>query len=131
MTEAGFRAYLRPHLEAGRPFIAYWHPRGYGLCQTGLIPTRAWHYVLHQPGRPDKDYRTDYMRCRNMQMKTPGAYMEKVPVEGKPRQVSARTVAKWRVSLARPLCCHTARPLYRLQTPQHIRSAQAPQQRSE
>ena len=41
------------------------------------------------------------MRCRNMQMKTPGAYMEKVPVEGKPRQVSARTVAKWRVSLAR------------------------------
>lgn len=94
MTREGFRRYLRPYLDGHVPFLAYWYPNGCGLLKTGPIPVTHNEYVLHQPHKPDKTYR-DYTRCRNMANKISGAWMETIPVEGKPRQISAGTLTKW------------------------------------
>ena len=95
MTEEGFRKYLRPYIEQGIPFSAYWHPKGFGLIKTGPIPTVRHEYVLHAPGKADKTYR-DYSRCYNAKERTRGAWMETVPVDGKPKQLSEGKLKRWK-----------------------------------
>ena len=99
MTEDGFRKYLKPYIEEGIPFSAYWHPKGWGLIKTGPLPTLRHEYILHVPGKPDKNYHTAYTRCANARNRTKGAWMESVPVEGKPRQVSPTVIKRWKRSI--------------------------------
>lgn len=94
MTEEGFRRYLRPFIEAGTPFCAYWHPRGFGLIKTGYIPTQKSEYLLCQKGKPAKVY-TNHARCQNMVYKTKSAWMETRPVPGKPRKITEGTLKRW------------------------------------
>lgn len=37
MTKEGFRRYITPYIEAGKPFSAYWYTRGFGLILTGPV----------------------------------------------------------------------------------------------
>ena len=101
MTEEGFRRYLAPHIKAGVAFFAYWYPNGYGLAKTGPMPTEKHEYVLHRKGRPDKNYGTNWTKCKNVEMNTPDAWMETISVPGKPRQIAAGEVKKWKKNIER------------------------------
>lgn len=95
MTEDGFRAYLRPYLDQGIPFSAYWHPNGIGLLRTGPVPTLRREYILHVPGKPAKRYRN------SPAVPGPDSWVEPVSVPGKPTQVSARTLNRWQRNIER------------------------------
>lgn len=95
MTREGFKAWLRPRIESGEAFSAYWHRDGFGILKTGPIPTERTEYVVHVPGKPDKRYR-DYSKARNAQMNARGAWLETEAVKGKPRTVSAATLKRWK-----------------------------------
>jgi len=41
MTEEGFRRYLRPYVEKKVPFLAYWHPQGFGLIRLDEVMVPA------------------------------------------------------------------------------------------
>lgn len=100
MTEDGFKALIRPLIEHKTAFIAYWHPRGWGLLKTGWQSTYRGEYIVHRPGKPDKRYR-DYSKAHNREINFSGAWIETVRVEGKPRKVSDTTVKRWRAGLDR------------------------------
>lgn len=100
MTKEGFRRYITPYIEAGKPFSAYWYTRGFGLILTGEIPTQRNEYILHVPGHAEKTYR-DYGKCWNAKEKTRGAWMETIKVDGKPRTVPETTIKRWRKSVDR------------------------------
>lgn len=51
MTEDRFRQYIDRHVQEGKPFIAYWHPTGYGLLKTGPVEIRL-------PERPKPTLKT-------------------------------------------------------------------------
>ena len=42
MTQEGFRRYLKTYIDAGIPFMAYWHPNGMGLIRLDEVevPTK-------------------------------------------------------------------------------------------
>lgn len=95
MDEEGFKRYLRPLVEAGIPFTAYWHPRGFGVMRTGPQPTERVEYVVHLPGGEARRYR-EYRKAYNKSENTGGAWMEQEKVPGKPIQVSKAKLARWR-----------------------------------
>lgn len=37
VSEEGFRRYLRPYIDQGIPFLAYWHPGGVGLIRLDEV----------------------------------------------------------------------------------------------
>ena len=37
MTQEGFRRYLKTYIDAGIPFMAYWHPNGMGLIRLDEV----------------------------------------------------------------------------------------------
>lgn len=50
MTEEGFKQFLRRYVEQKIPFLAYWHPQGFGLIRLDevmvpKIPPCENHYV--------------------------------------------------------------------------------------
>lgn len=99
MTEEGFRKYLRPYIEEGTPFSAYWHPKGFGLIKTGLIPRTKHEYVFHD-GAKTKNYHGSYTSCRNAVNRTKGAWMETVEVPDKPKQITEGMKKRWQKNAA-------------------------------
>ena len=49
MTKEAFVKWLRPWLDDGIAFVAYWHPGGCGRLRTAPLPTERTRYVLHEP----------------------------------------------------------------------------------
>ena len=41
ITEEGFRRYLCPYVEKKIPFLAYWHPQGFGLIRLDEVMVPA------------------------------------------------------------------------------------------
>ncbi len=37
MSEEGFRRYLRPYVDKKIPFLAYWHPQGFGVIRLDEV----------------------------------------------------------------------------------------------
>ena len=37
MTEEGFKRFLRRYVEDKIPFLAYWHPQGFGLIRLDEV----------------------------------------------------------------------------------------------
>lgn len=57
MTEEGFKQFLRPYVEQKIPFLAYWHPQGFGLIRLDKvmvpdIPKGAVNALGVSPSRP-------------------------------------------------------------------------------
>ncbi len=95
MSEEGFKRYLRPYIEGGIPFSAYWHPQGFGLLKTGPQPTEREEYVVHLPDGKARRYR-EYTSAWSKANNTEGAWMETEKVPGKPHQISKTKLARWR-----------------------------------
>ncbi len=95
ISEEGFKAYLRPYIEGGIPFTAYWHPHGFGLLKTGPQSTERVKYVVHLPGGETRQYR-ERTKAWNKANNTKGAWMETEKVPGKPYQISKTKLARWR-----------------------------------
>lgn len=75
MSEEGFRQFLKPYIEEGIPFRAYWHPAGMGLIRLDEVMV---------PERPpcEAHMRTDHMPT-------------------KPHRMGARGLRTWEKNLAR------------------------------
>lgn len=95
ISEEGFKAYLRPYIEGGIPFSAYWHPHGFGLLRTGPEPTWRNEYIVHLPGGETRQYR-EHTKAWNKANNTKGAWMETEKVPGKPYQISKTKLARWK-----------------------------------
>ena len=60
ISQDGFRRYLKPYVEKKIPFLAYWHPKGFGLVrldevQVPSIPHIELHYSCpHIPLKPHR-----------------------------------------------------------------------------
>lgn len=53
MSEEGFRKFLAPYLHDRVPFLAYWHPQGFGLLRLDVVKVPVvppWDW--HGPGLP-------------------------------------------------------------------------------
>lgn len=99
MTEDGFRKYLKPYIEEGIPFSAYWHPKGFGLIKTGLIPRTKQEYILHD-GAKKTNYHGRYSACRNAADRIKGAWMESITVPDKPKQITEGMKKRWQKNVA-------------------------------
>lgn len=54
MTEEGFRRYLHRYIDKRIPFLAYWHPQGYGLIRLDevMVPRKP---PCETPGFKDSE----------------------------------------------------------------------------
>lgn len=95
LSKEGFERYIQRHIDEGIAFTAYWHSRGYGLLVTGPRPRTKHRYILHVPGKPDKEF-ADHQACRNRVQLTKGAWMETIEIADKPKQVPESRVKQWR-----------------------------------
>lgn len=94
MTKERFAMFLRPYIKSGTPFSAYWHPYGFGMLRTAPIQLKVYRYVLHVPGKPDKEYK-DRAKCEAAVSRTRGSWMEVNQVDGKPKELSRVTRRCW------------------------------------
>ena len=75
MSEEAFRKFLKPYIEQGIPFLAYWHPAGMGMIRLDevMVPVKP---PCEQHGREEN-------------------------VQKKPHQLGKRGRQTWEKNLAR------------------------------
>ena len=58
ISEEGFRRYLRPYLEKKIPFLAYWHPGGFGLLRLDevMVPAIPTKDTINRQGSAAKKH---------------------------------------------------------------------------
>ena len=98
MTREGFVQWLRPWMEAGIAFSAYWHPHGFGRLRTAPLPTERRRYIIHMPGKPDKTVASTPKSCSPV-YRTPGAWVEPVYEPGPPKALRKGALERWRKSV--------------------------------
>lgn len=98
MTKDGFVKWLRPWLDEGIAFVAYWHPGGYGRLRTAPPPTERKKYILHDPKKPDRTVST-LPRAGSAFYEKPGCWVEPVYEPGPPKELRKGTLNKWRANV--------------------------------
>lgn len=98
MTKEAFVKWLRPWLDDGIAFVAYWHPGGCGLLRTAPLPTERTRYVLHEPKKPDRTVSAK-PKVGSAFYDRPGAWAEPVTEPGPPKELRKGTLNKWRANV--------------------------------
>lgn len=101
MSQDGFKAYLKPYIEKGEAFSAYWHPKGFGLLKTGPQPRTRQEYIVHVSGQADKRFKSwspaQALWQRNK--KSRDAWIETVEVDDKPKTLPESARKRWAKNL--------------------------------
>lgn len=98
MTKEAFVKWLRPWLDEGIAFVAYWHPGGYGRLRTAPLPTERKKYILHEPNKKDR-IATSAPRASSAFYEKPGCWAEPVYEPGPPKELRKGTLNKWRANV--------------------------------
>lgn len=98
MTREGFAKWLRPWIDEGIAFTAYWHPSGFGRLRTASIPTERKKYILHEPKKKDRVV-TTAPKYGSPFWTTPGCWAEPITEPGPPKTLRKGTLNKWHANI--------------------------------
>lgn len=98
MTKEGFVKWLRPWVDDGIAFVAYWHPGGCGRLRTAPLPTEKRKYILHEPKKKDRTVAAA-PRAGSAFYDKPGAWAEPIYVPGPPKELRKGALNRWRANV--------------------------------
>ena len=97
LTKEGFAKWLKPELEKGEPFSAYWHPKGFALLKTGPRPRCKYKYSVEAPGKPKRTCATwaaAEKLCKEYDVSN--RYVREFAVDLPPKPPSETLLKRWR-----------------------------------